>query len=621
MRERYTGRVMERVISLSSPSRRLLVLAVLGALVLASPLRAAERTTSRRTGAQAACDGNRLLGLLDRTSLDAPGSPRAGLALTLAPSGALQGVAHAAGADGRETLLAFTVSFDESTLLRNPERLQLSSVIVSRDDLVTDRLGAATDRPVTLTIDPTLLPEPDPGSRIVLDNRTVAAGEAISRPGRGLDPLVAPCHGPLSDAEVQVLRVLARTVRISGVGASPGAFVAIYPGTGADEVRIDAYRKDREGPLGPLDSLGSLDRAPRLSARVRVTRDGGGRLLGGTLRVLAACPADQVGWDCSTAPVGATLTLRPPTFREPAPESGPSAVVTAGGDDQVPIDWTALLGGSSWRAPLERPAPSLALALAGGPVVVLTAHPDDEVLLAPLLGAVCVELDGRCTLVVATRGERGVCLLPGGCHPDVGTVRAEEMRRAAALFGATLVPWDLGDGTATSAAGVRAAWAAAAGGEQALLDRIAGEILAAQDAAGSTGGADGIDGAGTVLTFDPRHGSTGHADHRALGQLVLDAIDRLPPARRPAVYRLETRASIGTGDTVTLRPDADAEPLVIFDATRPAARRGAPAWQYLLDDARIHRSQLSPALVESLAVIEPLRRRVWLSPSVAGGGW
>jgi len=576
----------------------------LALVLLAGPVRAAART-----GAQVACDGNRLLGLLERTSLDAPGSPRAGLALTLAPSGAFQGVAHAAGADGRETLLAFTVSFEESTLLRNPERLQLSSVVVSRDDLVTDRVGAGAERPISLSIDPTLLPDPDPATRIVLDNRTVVAGEAIARPGRGLDPLVAPCHGPLSDDEVQVLRVLARTVRVEGIGASPGAFVAIYPGAGADEVRIDAYRRDREGPLGPLG------RAPRLSARLRVTRDGAGRLLGGTLRVLAACPAGAVGWDCSTAPVGATLGLRPPTFRDPAPASGPSAAVTGGSDDQVPIGWTGLLGDSTWRAPLERPAPSLALELAAGPVVVVTAHPDDEVLLAPLLGEVCVELGGRCTLVVATRGERGVCLVPGGCHPDVATVRAQEMRRAADLFGAALVPWDLGDGTATSAPGVRAAWAAAAGGEQALLDRIVDEILAAQDAVAVT---DGVDGTGTVLTFDPRHGSTGHADHRALGQLVLDAVDRLPPDRRPVLYRLETRARFGEDDTVTLRPDEIAAPLVTFDATRPMARRGASAWQYLLDDARIHRSQLSPALVAHLEAISPLRQRVWLS-SVATG--
>ncbi len=237
------------------------------------------------------------------------------------------------------------------------------------------------------------MPDPDPSTQIVLDNRTVAAGEAIARPGRGLDSLVAPCHGPLSDAEIQVLRVLARTVRVTGLGASPGAFVAIYPGEGADEVRIDAYRRDGNGPLGM---------ASRLSARIRVTRDGAGRLLGGTLRALAACPAGESGWACSTAPVGAALTLRPPTFREPAPADGPTAGVAAvgeGGEEQVPIDWTGLLGASTWRAPLTRPAPSLALELAAGPLVILTAHPDDEVLLAPLLGEACVELEGRCTLV------------------------------------------------------------------------------------------------------------------------------------------------------------------------------------------------------------------------------
>lgn len=56
-----------------------------------------------------------------------------------------------------------------------------------------------------------------------------------------------------------------------------------------------------------------------------------------------------------------------------------------------------------------------------------------------------------------------------------------------------------------------------------------------------------------------------------------------------------------------------------FDATRVMVRRGAAAWQYLLDDARIHRSQFSPALVGHLEAISPLRQRVWLSPVAADG--
>jgi len=588
----------------------------LAAAALAGPVAAAARTE-----ALAACDGNRLLGLLERTTLQTPGSAGAGLDLTLAPSGAFDGVAYAATPDGRETLLAFTVSFETSTLLRNPARPQLSSVTVSRDDLVTDRLGdpvgAGAAGLVRVTIDPTFLPAPDPSTQIVLDNRTVAGGEAVSRPGRGLDHLVAPCHGPLTDAEVQVLRVLARTVRIGGAdqaGSGAVALVAIYPRVSAEEVRIDAYLADPGGAGGPLHA------APRLSARVRITRDGAGRLLGGTLRVLPACAAGEAGWDCSTAPAGTVLTLRPPTFHAPPGAPGPSAAVAAdGAGEQVPVEWTVLLDGSTWREPLERPAPSLALELAGGPLVAVFAHPDDEVLLAPLLGEVCVELDGRCTLVVATRGERGSCLLPAGCHPDVATVRETEMARAAGRFDAVLVPWDLGDGTAPSPAGVRAAWVAAAGGEAALLDRIAGEIVAAQDAAHLIGGAGGSGGAGAVLTFDPRHGSTGHADHRAIGQLVLDAVARLPADRRPAIYLLETRATLGEDDTVTLGPDGTASPLVSFDATRWMVRRGAPAWQYLLDDARIHRSQFSPTLVENLAAIARPWRRVWLLLAPVGG--
>ena len=516
-----------------SVSIRLFVVAAFGALLVAPPVRCSRTAIRReRNGGQVACDGNRLLGLLDRTSLAAPGSPRAGLALTLAPSGAFQGVAHAAGADGRETLLAFTVSFEESTLLRNPER---PPALLGRRQprRPGDRLasGAGAERPLSCR-----------STRPCCPTRTPPPGSSSTtgrwRPGRR-----SPGPGAVSTPWSRRATVRCRTTRsrcsgcsrapcaLRGSALRPGRSWRSTPGSGADEVRIDAYRRDREGRSAPFSG-----RAPRLSARLRVTRDGAGRLLGGTLRVLAACPAGEAGWDCSTAPVGATLGLRPPTFREPAPASGPSAAVTGGGDDQVPIDWTGLLGDSTWRAPLERPAPSLALELAAGPVVVVTAHPDDEVLLAPLLGEVCVELDGRCTLVVATRGERGVCLVPGGCHPDVATVRVGEMRQAAALFGAALVPWDLGDGTATSAAGVRAAWVAAAGGEPALLDRIAGEILAAQDAVGVTDGADGAVH-GAHLRSAPRQ----HRPRRPPGARAARPRRGRPSAPRPAAQGLPAR--------------------------------------------------------------------------------
>ncbi len=42
----------------------------------------------------------------------------------------------------------------------------------------------------------------------------------------------------------------------------------------------------------------------------------------------------------------------------------------------------------------------------------------------------------------------------------------------------------------------------------------------------------GSDHPGTVLTFDPHRGSTGHPAHRALGALVLDALAEVPRRQR-----------------------------------------------------------------------------------------
>ena len=54
---------------------------------------------------------------------------------------------------------------------------------------------------------------------------------------------------------------------------------------------------------------------------------------------------------------------------------------------------------------------------APGSVMWIAAHPDDEVLVAPLLARWCGDGHARCSLLVATRGEAGACRLPGGCRP------------------------------------------------------------------------------------------------------------------------------------------------------------------------------------------------------------
>jgi len=260
---------------------------------------------------------------------------------------------------------------------------------------------------------------------------------------------------------------------------------------------------------------------------------------------------------------------------------------------------------------------SLAAQFASGKVMWIGAHPDDEGIVSPLLGDVCVEKNAPCTFLVATRGEAAPCKLPGGCLPDLATVRTREMRAAAALFGATLVQWELADGAAQTPEAVLNAWANSVGGETALLDRMIEAIEAAAP--------------DVIITLDPRHGSTCHPDHRAVAALTLAALERLharaPAAylqglggRVPAAYLAESRIRFNQDGLITSFSAAvPGDPqLTAYDATQRLARVNDSAWEYLLRDARVHPSQFDPPALNALAAIPAETRRVFLLSLVNG---
>ena len=228
------------------------------------------------------------------------------------------------------------------------------------------------------------------------------------------------------------------------------------------------------------------------------------------------------------------------------------------------------------------------------------AHPDDEVIAAPLLGRLCVEEGLTCTFLVMTRGEAGQCRLANGCHPDLGSVRAAEMRRSARLFGARLTQWTLADGAGATG------WATATGGLSTLLSQISSFVQEVNP--------------DIVLTFDPRHGSTCHPDHRGAADLVLQAVRQLP--RRPTVYLLET---IVTGSTVpfTISFAAAATPAqgaFGFDANQTLPSLRQTAWQLTVLAAQAHASQFVPSAVRGLSKFPPQRRVVLTAPAALALG-
>lgn len=246
------------------------------------------------------------------------------------------------------------------------------------------------------------------------------------------------------------------------------------------------------------------------------------------------------------------------------------------------------------RAAAARPP-----ALPPGPVLWIGAHPDDEVLLAPLLGQLCVDERRRCAFIVVTRGENGACRLAEGCHPDVAAVRTLEMEAAAHLFGAELLQGSLPDVFGPDPVGVRRAWAAAAGSIDALLDRLTAAIATVQPA--------------VVISFDPRHGTTCHNAHRALGRLVLQAVSRLE-GTAPALFLLEDRVRIAPGGTTIRFSSAlPGDPaLLVQNANAARPRVKGTLWSFLLDDADLQPSQFDATFLAAMKAVPPRNRLVEL---------
>lgn len=200
-------------------------------------------------------------------------------------------------------------------------------------------------------------------------------------------------------------------------------------------------------------------------------------------------------------------------------------------------------------------------------ILWIGAHPDDESLVAPLLGG------HPSSLIVMTRGEEGG-------DPNV---RSAEMQRAADLFHADLQLWDFAD-VMNDVDGV---WSAEAGGHDALVNRIAAAIAAENPS--------------VVYTFDPNHGSSCHPAHREIGALVIEALPRLGPAA-PRLMFVET--------IITYLPNGFAFSPAADDAIAVDARA---SWHYFVDDVATHASQFTSAQVEALRDISDDQRKVFLA--------
>lgn len=502
------------------------------------------------------CDRQRLRDFLDRVTVSVPNSGKpASVNLTFSESGDFAGIAYTANGPTPEHQLAFSTNPEEMSLLRNPGRPQLDAVSLTRNALASDLVAGNDPDRLSIFVNPTLSASPEPSARLAIDNVQGAAGLAASaRPGRGLDPILERCHSGILNQEAHTLQLLSRILRVEAEGA-PQVKTAIS-GRG-DTYTVTAYPFAADGT-----SMG------RISLRVTAYFDSTtGELGAGELRVNPPCSGEE----CTTfhgpasveivPPMGASGVREPITFQLPGLQG-----------DIFSIDFASVLAASTWRKPLAATGRSLGEQIAlGGTVLFVGAHPGDEVLAAPLLGEVCSVRGAHCTFLVATRGGNGVCKRPGGCAPDLATVRTQEMERTAALFGAELIQWDLPDATGMYYQDVELRWGRHFPGGFAELDnRLSSAVAAVHPTA--------------VVTFDRRHGSTCNPDHGAVESLLTRVEANVVP--NADFYWLESllppNPNLAAGFSPAVRDDPGVETV-----------NAAPFWSFLLEDAAVHTSQFS----------------------------
>lgn len=305
-----------------------------------------ERAPVPLTPDRVACDEARLRGLLERFAveerfdLDPPRQVRTVLSFT--GSGDFAGVTYAVAGIGRHRELAFSTNPEETPLLRNPARPPLASVSLARNPPSSDLVATGSPGELRVVLDPTLptgTVQPEQALLTIDNVGGIPGTPASARPGRGLGPLVAPCHDLFAEDDVQVFRVLQRILHAEGPTGARAFETAVYRGEEPGLFRIDVY------PLGERgESLG------RLAAELTVEWTPDGRLWTGELRLRPRC-GDGVVRGCTSVARPTALALVEPTF-EP-PDSPPASVrLEASGGVDPPLErrfaWRDLLGDTTW---------------------------------------------------------------------------------------------------------------------------------------------------------------------------------------------------------------------------------------------------------------------------------
>lgn len=158
---------------------------------------------------------------------------------------------------------------------------------------------------------------------------------------------------------------------------------------------------------------------------------------------------------------------------------------------------------------VPEPGPELDEVLAERPRVLwVAAHPDDESMASGLLARACIKYQSACHFLVFNRGRGGECCLPEGCAPDLGTVRGQEMSRAARDYHATLEHYDLYNAPLPVSSFP-------------TVPELEQRWMSEGDPIGVVARAIRRFRPDLVVTFSPYRGYTGHPEHRAAARFAL----------------------------------------------------------------------------------------------------
>ncbi len=241
----------------------------------------------------------------------------------------------------------------------------------------------------------------------------------------------------------------------------------------------------------------------------------------------------------------------------------------------------------------------LAIIQAASRILVYTAHPDDEITLAPILGDVCATRS--CKNVVATQGggPGSICLSPPCATNSTATVRFGEMSTSASMFPMTLSQGTLSSDHTRSVSSILSAWNS--------------EVIAL----GQTAGLNGIIQneidtffPDVILTFDPRHGTSCHTEHRAVGSLVKTGVDAYSGwnFNKNNLFFLTSKRTDGSLDTPTgLTPLVPTDKTaVVYKASNYISSKARTGWQFALDIMGVHQSQFTSANKASFEAADSL---------------